>query len=144
MIGEKKQKDSSDIARLADKGVYGWMLVLDLHRCDPSRFTRVHIDDYFRSICRAIKMTRCELYWWDDLDVPNKERQISVNTTGTSAVQFILTSSIVIHTLTKLKSAYVDIFSCKPFDASMAELRTKNAFDAKIVIPHFLTRTYIR
>ncbi len=61
-------------------------------------------------------MECCDLYFWDDLGVPNEDQQTDPKTKGTSAVQFILTSTIVIHTLDLMKSAYINIFSCKKFD----------------------------
>ena len=85
-------------------------------------------------------MKRCELYFWDDVDVPLKERQTSPHTKGTSAVQFILTSSIVIHTLDLLKTAHINIFSCKSFDKDIAEKLTKQWFGAKKCYLDFIKR----
>ena len=99
---------------------YGMELVVDLHDCDPSTFTREAIELYFVGLCELIDMERCELHFWDDKDVPEAQRQTDPKTKGTSAVQFILTSSIVIHTLDLLKAAYLNIFSCRPFDADAA------------------------
>ena len=47
---------------------------------------------------------------------------------GTSAVQFILTSTIVIHTLDLMKAAYVNIFSCKNFNTDQAAEFTADWF----------------
>lgn len=100
---------------------YGIELILDLHGCDASKFTRESIQQYFERLCDLIDMKREELYFWDDVDVPEEERQTSPHTQGTSAVQFILTSSIVIHTLDQLKAVYINIFSCKAYDPKIAE-----------------------
>ena len=109
---------------------YGYELILDLKGCDISTFTRNSLDAYFRKVCKEIDMERCEVHFWDDVGVPESEQQTSPQTKGTSAVQFILTSSIVIHTLDLLGEVYVNIFSCKEFDAKKAEAVTATYFDA--------------
>ena len=97
---------------------YGVELILDLHDCDSSRFTRSSIEDFFGELCELIDMKQCELYFWDDIGVLPEEQQTDPRTKGTSAVQFILTSSIVIHTLDLMRAVYVNVFSCKAFDTS--------------------------
>ena len=109
---------------------YGRELILDLHGCDTSSFNRKSLDAYFEKLCKAIRMVKCERYFWDDVGVPEEEKQTSPHTVGTSAVQFILTSSIVIHTLDMLSAAYINIFSCKDFDEKLAEQITADWFGA--------------
>lgn len=128
--------------------MYGQSLHLDLHDCDATLFTRETVDKFFTELCNLIDMEKCERFWWDDVDVPDEERQTSPHTQGTSAVQFILTSSItvssptpiVIHTLDQLRSAYVDIFSCKNFDAQIAEQFVAEFFRGRIVQSEGLMR----
>ena len=62
--------------------------------------------------------------------MPDSERQTHHKTKGTSAVQFILTSTIVIHTLDLMEAAYVNVFSCKEFDADEAAQFTAKWFGA--------------
>lgn len=100
--------------------VYGTELILDLHECDASKFTRQGIESFFVNLCELIDMERCELHFWDDVGVPVDEQQTDPKTKGTSAVQFILTSTIVVHTLELLRTVYVNIFSCKTFDTDEA------------------------
>ncbi len=119
---------------------YGFELIIDLHGCDISKFNRKSLRGYFKILCGAIDMKRCELYFWDDICVPAKEKQTLPHTKGTSAVQFILTSNITIHTLDLLKAAYVNIFSCKAFDKKLAEKLTKEWFGAKKCRTHFIER----
>ncbi len=119
---------------------YGVELILDLHGCDVTTFNRESLDNYFETICKAIDMQRCELHFWDDVGVPPEEQQTSLQTKGTSAVQFILTSTIVIHTLVLHKAVYINIFSCKEFDKDKAEKLIKEWFGAKECRPHFIER----
>ena len=99
---------------------YGLELILDLHECNAARFTRRDITTFCRELCDLIDMECCDLHFWDDVGVPENERQTHRKTKGTSAVQFILTSTIVIHTLDLMKAAYINIFSCKEFDTDEA------------------------
>ena len=75
-------------------------------------------------------MEKCEVQFWDDVGMPLQERQTLPHTKGTSAVCFILTSSIVIHTLDILKAVYINIFSCKAFDSDLAADFTREWFEA--------------
>lgn len=122
------------------KNCYGFELILDLHGCDGGTFNRESLDGYFEKICKAIDMVKCERYWWDDVGAEEEERQTSPHTKGTSAVQFILTSTIVVHTLDELKAVYVNIFSCKEFDKEIAEKITREWFGAKTSRSHFIER----
>ena len=88
-----------------------------------------------------IDMERCDLHFWDDLGVPEEDQQTNPKTRGTSAVQFILTSTIVIHTLDLMKAAYINIFSCKKFDTDQAAQFTAEWFGsanwtANVLIRH--------
>ena len=119
---------------------YGYELILDLHDCDVSKFNRRSLRRYFAALCKAIDMKQCKLFFWDDVGVPEGERQTSPHTKGTSAVQFILTSSVVVHTLDLLEAVYINIFSCKAFDAKVARKLTKEWFSAARCRSRFIER----
>ena len=121
--------------------VYGFELVLDLHGCESALFNRAHIGRYFTELCDLIEMEKCEVHYWDDVGVANEDRQTEPHTKGTSAVCFILTSSIVIHTLDLLGSVYVNIFSCKSFEPNTASEFSRHWFKAKSVRKTFIERT---
>lgn len=119
---------------------YGKELILDLHKCDPSKFNRKNIKQYFIEICDLIDMERCKLSWWDDYGVAIDEQQSEAHLKGTTAVQFILTSNIVIHTLDLLGAVYVNIFSCRDFNSVTAMNFTAEWFKGEIVSSHELER----
>lgn len=119
---------------------YGYELVLDLHECDPGTFNRKSIDRFFTELCKTIDMEKCEVHFWDDVGVPIDEQQTEPYTKGTSAVCFILTSTIVIHTLDLLKTVFVNIFSCKEYDPEVAAEFTKNWFKGEIQNTSFIER----
>jgi len=119
---------------------YGVELILDLHGCAVSTFNRTSLRKYFAKLCKAIEMKPEDLHFWDDWHVPAEERQTSPRTKGTSAVQFILTSTIVIHTLELTGVAFINIFSCKEFDQTVAERITREWFGASECRTHVIER----
>jgi len=114
---------------------YGKELILDLHNCDPSTFNRKSIRNYFKQLCKLIDMKRCKLCWWDDYGVPPGEQETEPHLKGTSAIQFIRTSNITIHTLDLLKNVYINIFSCKDFNTDSVKNFTKDWFKGEVI--HF-------
>ncbi len=119
---------------------YGLELIIDLHNCDPSTFTRKSIRKYFNLLCEQIDMKAEKLCWWVDLGIEQEFQQTEPHTKGTSAVQFILTSNITIHTLDILKNVYINIFSCKDFNANIATEFSKEWFKGEVENTHVIER----
>ena len=119
---------------------YGVELIIDIHNCNPSTFTRKSIREYFKFLCDKIDMKPEKLCWWDDQGIEPDFQQTEPHTKGTTAVQFILTSNITIHTLDVLRNAYINIFSCKDFDAEMAMKFSEEWFKGKVVNSHIIER----
>jgi len=119
---------------------YGQELILDLRNCNPKTFTRKIIRQYFVAICKKIDMERVQLQWWDDLHTPEGEKETEPHLVGTSAIQFIKTSNITIHTLDKLSAVFINIFSCKSFDAETTMHYTANWFEGSITSFHVIRR----
>lgn len=111
---------------------YGKELILDLEECDPKYFNRESIRNFFSDLCRKIGMEPCDLHFWDDLETPDDEKETEPHLVGTSAVQFIRTSNMTIHTLDILKTVYLNVFSCKDFDEDMAARFSAEWFAGKI------------
>jgi S-adenosylmethionine/arginine decarboxylase-like enzyme len=112
---------------------YGKELILDLKNCCPKRFNRESLTEFFKQLCELIDMEQCDLHFWDDVGVAEDECQTDPNLKGTSAVQFILTSSITIHCLDILQTVYVNLFSCKDFDSMEATRFIRIWFSGDIV-----------
>jgi len=101
---------------------YGKELILDLHECDASLMTQEYLEVYFRELCSLIDMEQVKcMYWVEDEGMNKEEYEAHPHLQGVSAVQFIKTSNITVHTLTALRHVYLNIFSCKDFDAKLAE-----------------------
>ena len=113
---------------------YGKELILDIHNCNVSKFNRADIERYIRVLCNdVIDMEREDLHWWDFEDDIAAYHEAPSHLKGTSCVQFISTSTIVIHSLVDLKKIFINIFSCKSFSTEEAEKFTVEFFKGKIV-----------
>jgi hypothetical protein len=99
---------------LGYKGNYGLELILDMKGCDLSDLTQEKLGRFLIELVDRVKMKRHgdPIFWEDHSGIPHLE--------GVSAVQFIETSTIVCHPLPMLKAFYLNLFSCKPFDADDA------------------------
>lgn len=131
-------------------GAYGPHLMLDCHKCDVSKFNRESIKHFMKLLCRTIEMDDEDFYFWDDEDVPEEQKMTEAHAKGTSVagvykkmvgVQFIITSSIVIHTLDILGRVYIDIFSCKLFDEGKATKLVRDWFKTKFIRTHLIQRS---
>ncbi len=120
--------------------MFGQLLSLDLHNCDVSKFNRADIKRYFIELCDLIEMEREDLHFWDYEGVPADEIELEEHLLGTSAVQFIRTSNIVIHTLDLTGNIYLDVFSCKNFKEIDVIDFTESFFGGKVVNKHCMER----
>ena len=121
-------------------GQYGIELILDIHDCDPITFQRANIKTFFTVLCDRIDMEAEDLHFWDDLDTPEEEKETEPHLIGTSAIQFIRTSNITIHTLDIMKRVYLNIFSCKDFDENIVRQTALDFFGGIIVSSHLIER----
>lgn len=111
--------------------IYGKELILDLYDCDASKFTRASITAWLTQLCDLIGMEREDLHFWDYEECQEEKAKAPAHLVGTSAVQFISTSDIVIHTIDNFGECYVNLFSCKEYDPSHAVAFTVEWFNAK-------------
>lgn len=120
---------------------YGKELILDLHECDVNTFNRESIQKWLEGLCELIDMEREDLHFWDYKDCSDEEiKDVPAHLLGTTAIQFISTSDIRIHSLDILKECYINIFSCKEFDCNIAREFTYKWFRAKDYVAHIITR----
>ena len=119
---------------------YGYELILDLYGCDPGRFNRKDIEEFMGKLCELIDMEKEDLHFWDYEGEPEEYEKAPPHLKGTSAVQFIKTSTIVIHTLEILKRVYINVFSCKKFEPNAAVNFIRDYFVGQIKNTTFLER----
>ena len=122
------------------KIIFGYELLIDMHGCEVSTFNRVSIEGYFEKICNAIGMVREDFHFWDYEGIPEIERPTEAHLLGTSAIQFITTSNIVVHTLDLKAAVYVNIFSCKEYSIEIAKEITCDWFKAKDCRTNYIER----
>lgn len=111
--------------------VYGMELVLDLHGCDHTRFTRERLEEFFNLLCFQLGMAKGPSHFWDYGGDAAAKAAAPPHLKGISAVQFIYTSNITIHTLDDLHRVYLNIFSCKEFNISQAIQFSETFFAAE-------------
>ena len=85
---------------------YGKELILDIHECDPTKFTRDSLTNFFEILCDKIDMVAEDLYFWDYEGYPEEYKKDPDDIKGTSAIQFIRTSNITVHTLDVLQKVF--------------------------------------
>ena len=113
---------------------YGKELIIDMHQVKNTHlFNRTDLEKFMIQLCKILKMNREDLHFWDELYTPEEEKYTEEHLVGTSAVQFITTSNITIHTLDIMKRVYLNIFSCKNFNSIKARKFCKNWFNGSIV-----------
>ncbi len=111
---------------------YGKELILDMHECNPEKFTRESIEQFLIKLCKLINVVRCELFWWDYEGEPEEKAIALPHMKGVTAVQFLTTSNITIHTLDDLRRVYLNIFSCGDFESDIVTKFSEKWFGGNI------------
>ncbi len=115
---------------------YGVELVLDLHDCDPTVIrSKRKLQTYVNQLCRLLQMKKYQRTHLPYFGLKEP------HTKGYSLLQFIETSSITGHFSEAWNRAYINIFSCKPYDAQRAREFTQRFFRAKRVENRVLHRS---
>jgi len=96
--------------------MYGKELIVDLHGCERLPITRKWLSEFFIALCDLIDMEREDLHFWDYEGDRAGYDAAPDHLKGISAVQFIKTSNVTIHTVDKLGKVFLNIFSCKDFE----------------------------
>jgi len=111
-------KDATESAEEVRLETYGQEVIIDLHNVNPDFFQMKHVRHYAEKLCEIIKMKKGPIYvWGDDKSLGTMHNP---KADGISCVQFLYTSSITIHALDELQKVFVNIFSCRQFDADKA------------------------
>ena len=119
---------------------FGYELILDLQGCERGKFERVHLAQFFRELCSLLEMKRGPLHFWDYEPDDEARQQAPQNLAGVSAVQFISTSNITLHTLDHGGRVYLNIFSCGVFSAKEATEFCLGFFKGEVVTNVILER----
>ena len=114
---------------------WGYHLILDCHACNVDSIKSYdNVYNWITGLVKAIDMEpigepRIE---YTAAEFPDKA--------GFTAIQVIVTSSIVAHFIDSTGDVYIDVFSCKPFDNDTVIESINKAFNPKKIRPNYLTR----
>lgn len=102
---------------------WGKSVSINLYSCNlKSISSPIAIKKYIRAIVKIVDMVAHGPIYIDRFGIGELE--------GYSAMQFIETSSITVHCDEPGRRCFIDIFSCKDFDAQKAEQFSKKFFAA--------------
>jgi S-adenosylmethionine decarboxylase len=112
---------------------WGYHLMLDISGCNDAMLSRESIYNFNRDLVNRIDMTAHGEPVIEYL-LPGDPKQ------GYSLMQLITTSNICAHFVEPDRSAYIDIFSCKPFDIQVAQSVVQHHFEPKKLRVNYITR----
>lgn len=123
-----------DLLRKSAMGKWGFMLALDLGACCPKaiRCSKT-IGNFSESLVKKIDMKA--------YGEPHIVHFGEDNKAGYTLVQLIETSNITAHFCEQDNAAFIDIFSCKPFDPKDARVVIDEYFKPQRVNEHWLERS---
>lgn len=112
---------------------WGYHTILDVGGCNHSKITdKENIYNFVKDLVKQIDM------------VPYGEPQIvkfgSGEKAGYTLIQLIETSNISAHFVDESNAAYIDVFSCKPYDVVTVFDLVEKYFEPTSVRPIILTR----
>ena len=117
------------------KRIYGYELIMDLSKCDKDVISsKEKLQEYVDTLCKLIKMKK---FGKTLLPYFGEKKAF---TKGYTLVQLIETSSITGHFSDFWETAYINIFSCQPYDHVKAKKFTKDFFGAKKLKFRFIVR----
>jgi S-adenosylmethionine/arginine decarboxylase-like enzyme len=123
------------IPKLKKSKTKGQELILDLYHCGPKIIrSKKKISEYVNKVCHLIKMKK-----HGKLILERFGAQTAWGL-GYSFFQFIEESSISGHFLENENLAFLNIFSCKSFNAKIVKDFTKKFFKAKKIKDRVLIR----
>ncbi len=125
---------SSRPALKEDTAPWGLLTSLDIYGCNPEIIRDSEkIKQYVIELCDLIGMKRfgdCQLVHF------GKEERVE----GYSMIQLIETSLISGHFANLTNAAYIDIFSCKPYEPEEVSHFSKEFFQAESIEMHITKR----
>lgn len=132
---KKKESRMQTDPNNSERKIYGWELILNLYECNLKKISsKDMIKQYVDKLCNQIEMVPFGETW-----IPYFGKKRS-HTKGYSLIQLIETSSITGHFSEEKRSAYINIFSCKPYDHKKARKFSMQYFQARKIASKFIKR----
>jgi S-adenosylmethionine/arginine decarboxylase-like enzyme len=114
---------------------WGYHLMLDCSNCHrPSIKDKSSVDQFIKHLLKMIDMKPIgePIIEYTAGEFPDKA--------GLTAIQIIVTSTIVAHFIDSTGDLYLDVFSCKEFDVNVVEDVVKQCFLPEYIRANFITR----
>lgn len=118
--------------------MYGREVLLDVVEADPSKFTRFDIEAFLAQLCHDLRLERADLHFWDY--APEMRAEAPAHLKGVSAVQFVTTSTVVVHTLDVTRQVLINVFGCGEIDAAVVERVAIQHFGGRVASMHSIER----
>ena len=116
-------------------GYWGYHLILDCQGCDYNEISsREHLAAFVKRLVKEIEMVAYGEPVLEHFATHDPEKA------GFSLVQLIETSSITGHFVDKNGDAYLDIFSCKPFEIETVKRVVSEHLHPQKIKTFYLTR----
>ena len=113
---------------------WGVLTSLDIYGCDPQIIRDTNkIRQFVTELCELIDMKR----FGECMVVHFGENE---RIEGYSMIQLIETSLISGHFANKTNAAYIDVFSCKPYDSQQVVSFAKKYFHGESITVHVIPR----
>lgn len=114
---------------------WGYQMTLDCHDCHRALIMeKYNVENFVKELVARIDMQAIGDPWIEYTagDLPDKA--------GFTAVQIIVTSSIVAHFVDSTGDLYLDVFSCSQFDTDVVKHVVQEYFKPHSMRMNFLTR----
>jgi S-adenosylmethionine/arginine decarboxylase-like enzyme len=119
--GHTMKTDPLDTTRL-EESIWGIAASIDIYNCNPEKIRNAdQIRNFVVELCKLIQMKR-----FGETQVVHFGEDEKV--AGFSMVQLIETSLISGHFANLTNTAYLDVFSCKPYDTEDARIFSQEYF----------------
>ena len=114
---------------------WGYHVTLDCHNANRTLIKdRDHVDSFIRNLVKRIDMEPIGEPWIEYTAGEFEDKA------GFTAVQIIVTSSIVAHFIDSTGDIYLDVFSCKDFEITTVKQTVEEYFEPENIRINFLTR----
>ena len=114
---------------------WGYHVTLDCHNANRMLIKeRDNVDRFIRDLVKRIDMEPIGEPWIEYTAAEFEDKA------GFTAVQIIVTSSIVAHFIDSTGDIYLDVFSCKDFAIETVKQTTQEYFEPESIRINFLTR----
>jgi S-adenosylmethionine/arginine decarboxylase-like enzyme len=114
---------------------WGWHLLLDITACDKESIKN---EDNLRAFLKAL-VERIDMVAYGEPSLAHFATH-DAEKAGYSIVQLIETSNITGHFVDKNGDAYIDVFSCKPFQPAEVEAVVREYFSPESINSNLVYR----